>query len=77
VYTIDVDQARLAARQPLVIERRGTYRALSAEEWHAQFEAIDRFAGHFEAVSAEELETEIADALAAVRAEEPITPRGD
>jgi antitoxin (DNA-binding transcriptional repressor) of toxin-antitoxin stability system len=110
VYTIDVDQARLAARQPLVIERRGIpiaalvsfdeyrrfaawqlertarrawvverdpYRALSAEEWHAQFEAMDRFAGYFEAVSAEELETEIADALAAVRAEEPITPRGD
>ncbi|PKO21978.1 MAG: hypothetical protein CVU38_11920 [Chloroflexi bacterium HGW-Chloroflexi-1] len=108
VYTIDVDQARLAARQPLVIERRGMpiaalvsfdeyrrfaawqqermarrawvverdpYRALSAEEWHAQFEAMDRFAVHFEDVSSEELEAESTDALAAVRAEEQRTRR--
>ncbi len=103
VYTIDVDQVRLAARQPLVIERQGTpiaalvsfdeyrrfaawqqeratrrawvvkrdpYRALPAEDWHAQFEAMDRFAVHFEDASSEELEAEIANALAAVRAEE-------
>jgi antitoxin (DNA-binding transcriptional repressor) of toxin-antitoxin stability system len=108
VYTIDVDKVRLAARQPLVIERQGTpiaalvsfdeyrrfaawqlermarrvwvverdpYRALSAEEWRAQFEAMDRFAVHFEAVSSEELEAEISGALAAVRAEEQRTRR--
>jgi antitoxin (DNA-binding transcriptional repressor) of toxin-antitoxin stability system len=103
VYTIDVDKARLAASQPLVIERQGTpiavlvsfdeyrrfaawqqeraacrawaverdpNRTLSAEDWRAQFEAMDRFVVHFEDVSSEELEAEIADALAAVRAEE-------
>jgi antitoxin (DNA-binding transcriptional repressor) of toxin-antitoxin stability system len=103
VYTIDVNQAHLAAKQPVVIERQGIpiaalvsfdeyrrfaawqeeraarrawvvkrdpYRALPAEDWRAQFEAMDRFAVHFEDASAEELEAEFANALAAVRAEE-------
>ncbi len=103
VYTIDVDQVRLAARQPLVIERQGTpiaalvsfdeyrrfaawqqeraarrawvvkhdpYHALPAEDWHAQFEAMDRFAVHFEDASSDELEAGIADAFVAVRTQE-------
>lgn len=43
---------------------------MSAEEWHAHFEAMDRFAAHFDDVTPEELEPEIAEVIAAVRAEE-------
>jgi len=62
-------QQERAARRAWVVER-DPYRTLPAEEWHAQFEAMDRFAVHFEDASADELEAEIADTLAAVRTEE-------
>jgi hypothetical protein len=46
---------------------------MSAEEWHAHFEAMDRFAAHFDDVTPEELEAEITAAIATVRVEERVT----
>ena len=48
-------------------------RRMSAEEWHAHFEAMDRFAAHFDDVTPKELEAEITEAIATVRVEERAT----
>jgi len=58
-----------AARRAWVLER-DPRRRMSAEEWHTHFETIDRFAAHFDDLTPEELEADIAEAIAAVRAEE-------
>ncbi len=57
-----------AARRMSVLER-DPRRDLPAEEWHAHFEAMDRFAAHFDDVPPEELAAEIAEAITAVRTE--------
>jgi hypothetical protein len=61
-----------AARRAWVSEQ-DPRRRMSAEEWHAHFEAMDRFAAHFDDVPPEELEAEITEAIATVRVEERAT----
>ena len=58
-----------AARRAWVLEQDPRGR-MAAEQWHAHFEAMDRFAVHFDDVTPEELEAEIAEAIATVRIEE-------
>lgn len=65
-------QEERAARRAWVLERDPRPK-MSAEEWHAHFEALDRFAAHFDDVTPEELEAEITEAIAAVRVEERAT----
>lgn len=60
------------ARRAWVLEQ-DPQRRMSAEEWHAHFEAMDRFATHFDDVTPEELEAEITAAIATVRVEERVT----
>ena len=55
-----------AARRAWVLEQ-DPRRRMSAEEWHAHFEAMDLFAAHFDDVTQEELEAEITEAIATVR----------
>ena len=61
-----------AARRAWVLEQDPRHR-MSAEEWHAHFEAMDHFAAHFDDVTPEELEAEITEAIATVRIEERAT----
>jgi hypothetical protein len=61
-----------AARRAWVLEQDPRHR-MSAEEWQAHFEAMDRFAAHFDDVTPEELEAEITEAIATVRIEERAT----
>ena len=61
-----------AARRAWVLEQ-DPRRRMSAEEWHAHFEAMDRFAAHFDDVTPEELEAEITEAIATVRIEKRAT----
>ena len=61
-----------AARRAWVLEQ-DPRRRMSAEEWHAHFEAMDLFAAHFDDVTPEELEAEITEAIATVRVEERAT----
>jgi len=61
-----------AARRAWVLER-DPRRKMSAEEWHAHFEALDRFAAHFDDVTPEELEAEITEAIISVRIKERAT----
>ena len=65
-------QEERAARRAWVLEQ-DPRRRMSAEEWHAHFEAMDRFAAHFDDVTPEELEAEITEAIATVRVEERAT----
>jgi prevent-host-death family protein len=58
-----------AARRAWVLEH-DPRQQMTADQWHAQFAAMDRFAAHFENVSDEELNNELAEAIAAVRAEQ-------
>ena len=61
---------------PLIVERSGRRawvlehdpcKRMTADQWHAQFAAMDRFAAHFAEGSDDELTDELAEALAAVR----------
>lgn len=65
-------QEERAARRVWVLERDPRPK-MSAEEWHAHFEAMDRFAAHFDDVTPQELEDEITEAIATVRVEERAT----
>ena len=58
-----------AARRAWVLEQ-DPRRRMSAKEWHAHFEAMERFAAHFDDITPQELEAEIAEAIAAVRDEQ-------
>jgi len=69
-------QEERAARRAWVLEQ-DPRRRMSAEEWHAHFEAMDRFAAHFDDVTPEELEAEITEAIATVRVEEKATREND
>jgi len=62
-------QEEHAARRAWVLER-DPRRKMSAEEWQAHFEAMDRFAARFDDVTPEELEAEITEAIASVRVRE-------
>jgi len=62
-------QEERAARRAWVLERDPRPK-MSAEEWHARFEAMDRFAAHFDDVTPQELEAEITEAIASVRVRE-------
>jgi len=57
-----------ATRRAWVQERDLQNRAID-EQWHGQFATMDRFATHFDDVSDEALADELAQAIAAVRAE--------
>ena len=55
------------------VSEQDPHRQLSSEQWRAHFETMDRFSARFDEVPLEELEAEIAGAIAAVRTDE--TPR--
>ncbi len=61
-----------AAKRAWVLEQ-DPRRRMSAEEWHTHFEAMDRFAAHFDDVAPEELEAEISEVIATVRSVEKAT----
>jgi hypothetical protein len=55
-----------AARRLWVVER-DPRSGMSAAAWRAKFEAMDRFAAHFDDATPEQLEADLDEALAAVR----------
>ena len=71
-YRFQVWQAERAARRAWVLER-DPRRKISPSKWRAQFKTMERFAAHFQTVSPEEMEAEIAAALDAVRTERKAT----
>jgi hypothetical protein len=73
-YRFQVWQAERVARRAWVLEQ-DPRRKMATSKWRAQFKAMERFAAHFQSVSPEEMEAEIAAAIDAVRAERKTTAR--